>query len=646
MDDDTERSLEPSTLRGETRAPSARGDGTVSRPSKKPRSHVEQEQPGSSTTTKSNEVGSHEANEDHPPSGAVDMGTSGLAVYVWGGVQCNSGGEDWDDEDSDDRRKTCEVCENGAKPVLHKCIRGEPIQQVKLTRDGAYFLTTNGTLKKNFVTGTTADIQVMKKPLRCSCIDHTKIEFQPVSSGQFSTISSNWSHNAAISRREWHLFTWGNGDFGKLGLEDEADRETPTPVEAHFFQYIPIKLVSCGSRHTLAVTTEGRIYSWGKNSLCGDGTIDDDQLEPQSIRKLDHEEVYKISTMDQHSAVVSRSGKVFTWGIDDTLILGHNENWLEPHALKLAKELGEVKDLSCGVNHSALIDEKGTVHVWGKNDHGQLGLGNKDEVGMGLSVPTGLEGRTMERVYCANQVTFCIASDGALFSWGQGQYGTLGHGSYDDVLVPTQVQAFQSLRVVDLFLKHSDAVALVDPTTLAKTDMMTLGQACSTSLNDREFSDVTFMVQGKPIHAHKVILVQRSSVFRTMFQTTQKDSSSRETITIDRTPYVAFYKLLNYLYTDHVTANEDDVVELYRGADMYDLPILKDICAEALLDDILSVENGARLLYESAKYDQLKRICLPFVQEYFGTITETEGMKLLVQDGELMIEVVKGKGLV
>ena len=63
--------------------------------------------------------------------------------------------------------------------------------------------------------------------------------------------------------------------FGQLGLGDSIDRTSPCvvllPEQAH------VQQLACGWRHTLAVTQDGRVFSWGRgvNGQLGHGVEED-----------------------------------------------------------------------------------------------------------------------------------------------------------------------------------------------------------------------------------------------------------------------------------------------------------------------------------------------------------------------------------
>eukprot|EP01090_Pellita_catalonica_P017055 TRINITY_DN506_c0_g1_i1.p1 TRINITY_DN506_c0_g1~~TRINITY_DN506_c0_g1_i1.p1 ORF type:complete len:630 (-),score=126.05 TRINITY_DN506_c0_g1_i1:47-1936(-) len=79
-------------------------------------------------------------------------------------------------------------------------------------------------------------------------------------------------------------------------------------------------------------------------------------------------------------------------------------------------------------------------------------------------------------------------------------------------------------------------------------------------LQDELFADVTFVVDGKEIRAHKSILASRCDRFRTMFQSEFAEGGDNPTIEVKDVLYEVFSALLNYCYTDKV-----DFPELIRA---------------------------------------------------------------------------------
>ncbi len=86
-----------------------------------------------------------------------------------------------------------------------------------------------------------------------------------------------------------------------------------------------------------------------------------------------------------------------------------------------------VQTIACGGNHSVAVSTSGAVYAWGKNDHGQLGLGDRTDRNLPAQVRS-LRSQDVRRVTCGQDHTVCLTGDGGVFSFGAGGYGQLGHG--------------------------------------------------------------------------------------------------------------------------------------------------------------------------------------------------------------------------
>jgi len=60
------------------------------------------------------------------------------------------------------------------------------------------------------------------------------------------------------------VYVVGTGDFGQLGLGDEV-LEKSRPVLLDGFGAAPVIALACGGMHSLALDSEGQVYSWGVN---------------------------------------------------------------------------------------------------------------------------------------------------------------------------------------------------------------------------------------------------------------------------------------------------------------------------------------------------------------------------------------------
>jgi len=134
-------------------------------------------------------------------------------------------------------------------------------------------------------------------------------------------------------------------------------------------------------------------------------------------------------------------------------------------------------------------------------------------------------------------------------------------------------------------------------------------------LNKQQFSDVTFVVEGRRLHAHRILLTLFSDYFRRAFACGMRETFEPE-IVIDGTPHETFFALLEFLYTGKLRLSEaqqnDDcfLMGLLRAADQFCVDCVKQMC-EKHLSSLVDVENVEGLLQEAERFQatQLRLHC-------------------------------------
>lgn len=88
---------------------------------------------------------------------------------------------------------------------------------------------------------------------------------------RLKTAASNWT-TSTFSDSPGQVWSWGDGDYGKLGRGGSDGCKTPKLVEK--LQDLDIVKVCCGSQFSVALTKDGQVYTWGKgdNQRLGHGT--------------------------------------------------------------------------------------------------------------------------------------------------------------------------------------------------------------------------------------------------------------------------------------------------------------------------------------------------------------------------------------
>ncbi|KAK9398704.1 putative E3 ubiquitin-protein ligase HERC3 [Crotalus adamanteus] len=249
------------------------------------------------------------------------------------------------------------------------------------------------------------------------------------------------SHNVALSD-QGQLFSWGAGSDGQLGLTTTEDAVTIPRLIKKLNQEMILQ-VSCGNWHCLALAADGQFFAWGQNNYgqLGLGKEFPSQNTPQRVRSLDGIPLCQVAAGGAHSFALSLSGAVFGWGKNTSGQLGlSDEKDREcPCHVKLLRTQ-KVVYISCGNEHTAVLTKSGGVFTFGAGSCGQLGHDSlNDEVNPRRVLE--LMGSEVSQVACGRQHTLAfVPSSGMIYAFGCGTKGQLGNGHICSLKCPSPVK--------------------------------------------------------------------------------------------------------------------------------------------------------------------------------------------------------------
>jgi alpha-tubulin suppressor-like RCC1 family protein len=158
------------------------------------------------------------------------------------------------------------------------------------------------------------------------------------------------------------LYTWGRGVFGQLGHYNNESYNTPVKVNSLY--QTPVIQVACGWQHTAALTSDGKMFTWGygEDGQLGHGDAND-YIVPKQLEQLAHMRITQVACGHSHSGCVAE-GRLYMWGCnpDCRLFIPNTDTKLAPQEISVD---GDVVSVSLGVSHSALVTEAGEVVMAG-----------------------------------------------------------------------------------------------------------------------------------------------------------------------------------------------------------------------------------------------------------------------------------------
>ncbi|CAF93746.1 unnamed protein product [Tetraodon nigroviridis] len=160
-----------------------------------------------------------------------------------------------------------------------------------------------------------------------------------------------------------------------------------------------------------------------------------------------------------------------------------------------------------------------------------------------------------------------------------------------------------------------------------------LSEQLGALVQGEEYSDVTFIVEGKRFPAHRVILAARCHYFRALLYGGMKESQPQAEVCLEETRAEAFSMLLNYLYTGRASlssAREEVLLDFLGLAHRYGLQPLEDSTSE-FLRTILHTNNVCLVFDVACLYSlsALCAACCAYMDRHAPEVLNSDGFLLL-----------------
>eukprot|EP00474_Spongospora_subterranea_P006862 CRZ07320.1 hypothetical protein [Spongospora subterranea] len=327
-------------------------------------------------------------------------------------------------------------------------------------------------------------------------------------------------HSIAIDGNETGtVYSWGKNDSGQLGLGHRNDCSSPTVIEA--LSSKPIKMIACGWEHNLAITVQGEALSWGSGyeasrPVLGHGGCTPETI-PRTLDALHDKTLVFVAAGWDHALAITESGELYTWGEGLSGKLGHGDsaNQELPRQVE-ALALQQIVWVDGGADHSAAISATGQVWTWGGGSEFQLGHGSESYSNVPINV-NALSGTSIRSIRVGDKYSMAITGapvDPVLLGTGgrplatkpietveaDPQSSTAEDVANDEDTVgnPQNFQAF-SKSLVTL-----DADVLLDPLTVAVILLEHLQRLAEQQVFDRsivrpeEISSAPFCIDVQP----------------------------------------------------------------------------------------------------------------------------------------------------
>jgi alpha-tubulin suppressor-like RCC1 family protein len=241
------------------------------------------------------------------------------------------------------------------------------------------------------------------------------------------------------------VWTWGSDVSGKLGDNNVSPSYNVTNNDSFYPQRVHgpgnvgylngIIAISAGEGHNMALMSNGTVWTWGWNGVAQLGDGTTNDAHTP-VQVSGLSNIVAISGRGYHCLALRRDGTVWSWGWNVWGQLGINSTATTLVPVQVM-QLTNPATISAGYMVSVALMSNGTVQVWGTGPKGELGQGSFTDHSY---LPEQVKGLSnVVSVSADFQEPEALKSDGTIWMWGWNNLGQLGIGNESDTNIPTQV---------------------------------------------------------------------------------------------------------------------------------------------------------------------------------------------------------------
>ena len=168
---------------------------------------------------------------------------------------------------------------------------------------------------------------------------------------------------------------WGTGynGYGQLGLGDTSNRNTFTEITNNTND---IKSVYCGSNHTFILKNNGTLWGTGHNGYGQLGLKDTDNRTTFTQVIINADDVKLVDCGSEHTLILENDGTLWGCGANGYGQLGLGNTASITTFTQITTNINDIKQVYCSYNYTFILENDGALWGCGYNGNGQLGLGD------------------------------------------------------------------------------------------------------------------------------------------------------------------------------------------------------------------------------------------------------------------------------
>lgn len=281
-------------------------------------------------------------------------------------------------------------------------------------------------------------------------------------------VTGSWKHTLFLTEDQ-RAFGFGNNDYGQLGIPFMQKHEVSYPVCLQTLQVVKLVKIATGRCHSVCLSNEGQVFSFGYQEFgqLGNGVISKNIEElPTRIDRLLKHKLTDVACGLDHTLVLTENGDVHAWGFNQEGQCGDDSATDLDIPTPVKGLTKKVTRVFAGLDYSMAVTEDGDFFTWGAGEGLQMANGEKD---IKLKpVLSGIPNEKITDMACSGASVVALTESNAVYSWGVGMTGRLGHGDEEDSPFPRRIAFFDNLnkRIVQISGRGGNYLALADDGSL------------------------------------------------------------------------------------------------------------------------------------------------------------------------------------
>eukprot|EP01080_Neovahlkampfia_damariscottae_P003710 gene3710-6599_t len=230
------------------------------------------------------------------------------------------------------------------------------------------------------------------------------------------------------------VYVTGRNNEGQLGdgSNSRATSFKKLPLENYF-----VVKVSAGSRTSFLTKNYSNLFGMGENNFHQINYWDSSSNRnvPTALTDINSIDIQQIANGDETTYILKRDKTVHSIGRNDEGQMGIGNNDSPYSSFQPILENNNIVKICAGYDSAVVLKESGVIYTFGKGNSGRLGTGNYND----QNVPQLVNENSIVDIACGSAHVLYVKSDGSLYSFGRNDEKQLGLGNVNNQNSPQTI---------------------------------------------------------------------------------------------------------------------------------------------------------------------------------------------------------------